>query len=64
MARVSIIPPDYVSDRGAFVLGWLLQRIACVVGLHAWMFDESLAVAFYGTGHEQCLVCGLVRVKP
>jgi len=50
---------------GAYVFGWCVQRIAlCPLGFHDWMFDEDVRVPFYGSGHEQCIVCGLIKVKP
>ncbi len=44
--------------------GWLIRRAMCVVGWHLWHYDWKLRVPYYGSGHEQCFTCGIVRVKP
>lgn len=45
-----------------FALG--IVRVACLVGWHAWAWEEYLRVPFYGLGAWQCDHCGKIRVKP
>ena len=58
------------SDKGRMPLGlriidWVLTVFWChIIGDHCWCFDWTLHVPYYGTGHEQCVDCGLIRVKP
>lgn len=46
------------------LLGWVVDKVTCALGMHLWFYRELLHVPYYGTGHWQCLTCERVKVKP
>jgi hypothetical protein len=62
--KLSPWAPYWMADRWAYTFGWCLHRLACFVGRHEWVLDPNLRVPFYTGIHEQCLLCGLIKVRP
>lgn len=54
----------YVLALPLLLLGLAIDKLTCALGFHLWFYRELLHVPYYGTGHHQCLTCGLVKVKP
>lgn len=62
--RLPYHPPLDAWDIIVWLLGWVICRALCFVGVHAWVYTPGLYVPLYGSGHEQCVMCDLIKVKP
>jgi hypothetical protein len=64
MRRIRGHKPSFWRGPAAW-FGWWIQRVLfCSVGSHVWIYDSFIHIPFYGTGHLQCFVCRLTKVKP